>query len=91
MNPRLKNRFGMVSNEVSRDPDLCLRAKGLYSYLTTYADGNNELYVGIDKIAAECGINQSSVKRILNDLKTAGVIKREKRGKNQSYKTILLK
>lgn len=81
----------MVSNEVSRDPDISLKDKGLYSYLATYADANNELYVSVDKMAAECGITQSSVKRILTTLKKAGVIKRVRRGRNESYKTILLK
>lgn len=91
MNQRLNNKFGMVSNDVIRDPQICLRAKALYSYLATYADSSNETYVSIDKMASENGISQSSVKRILFFLQKSNIISRHKRGKNQSYKTILLK
>ena len=90
-NPRLSNKYGLVSNTVMRDPDVSLRAKGLYSYLATYADSNNELHVGIDKMAAENGMTQSSVKRFLKELKDKGIIRRIKRGKDTSYKTILIK
>lgn len=91
MNPRLKNKYGLVSNTVVREPNICLRAKGLYAYLATYANSDNELTVSIDRIANECGITQSTVKRILEELKQAGIIERVKRGQKESYKTILLK
>lgn len=91
MNPRLKNKFGMVSNEVIRDPQICLRAKAIYSYLASYCNENNETYVGINKIASENGITQSSVKRIIAILKQHGIIKRVRRGLNKSHTTILLK
>lgn len=91
MNPRLKHKYGFVSNTVMRSPDICLRQKGLYAYLCTYADSNNELTVSVNRIADECGVTQSTVKRILEDLRKNGIILRVKRGNGESYKTILLK
>lgn len=90
MNQRLV-RYGLVSNNVMRDPEICLRSKGLYAYLCTYADSNNECTVSVNRIAAECDMSNSSVKRILDILVKKGVIVREKRDLLQSYKTILIK
>jgi predicted transcriptional regulator of viral defense system len=90
-NPRLKNKYGLVSNTVVREPSYCLRSKGLYAYLCTYADSNNELTVGVDRMAAECNVDQSTIKRILADLKKSGVISRISRGTTNTSITILLK
>lgn len=90
-NKRLKGGFGMGSNEVLRNPDISLRDKGLYAHLATYADGNNELTVSINRIANECGIDQSTVRRSIDRLKKQGILERTKRGHNTSFKTTLLK
>lgn len=84
--------FGMVSNTVIRDPNISLREKSIYSYLCTYADHKtNELYVGIDRIAAECGVDHSTIKRILKSLKDKGIISRKQRGNFNSSVTKILK
>jgi DNA-binding MarR family transcriptional regulator len=88
---RLKNGYGLVSSNILRDPDISLRAKGLYAYLATYADSKNEVTAGINRIANECGITQSTVKRTLEELKKKGIIARESRGIGTSFKTILIK
>lgn len=81
----------MVSNTVIRDPEISLREKAIYAYLSSYANYNNELTVSVNRIAEECGITPSTVKRIVDSLIKKGVIGRIKRGIGQSYKTILLK
>ena len=91
MNQRLQYKYGLVSNNVVRNPELCLRSKGLYAYLCTYADTNNECTVSVNRIAAECNLSHSSVKRIIDILVKKGVIVREERGILQSYKTIIIK
>jgi DNA-binding MarR family transcriptional regulator len=92
MNMRTKGGFGIVSNNVIKDPDITLREKAVYAYLCTYANKNtNELYVGIDKMAAECGVDHSTIKRILKSLVKKGVIKRMARGNLNSSVTTILK
>ena len=86
-----KKGFGIVFNEVIRDPDISIREKGVYSYLSTYANSERELTVSVNRIAAECGMSYSTVKRILESLVRKNVIAREKRLSLQSYKTVLLK
>lgn len=82
----------MVSNQVIRDPDISLRDKAIYSHLTTYADSKtNEITVGVDRMAAECGVDHSTIKRSLKSLKSKGVITRISRGINNTSLTILLK
>ena len=91
-NARVKNGFGMVSNTVIRDPEISLKEKAVYSFLCTYVDNKtNQCTVGIDRMAAECGVDQSTIKRALKILKDKGVIQRLSRGINNTSITILLK
>jgi DNA-binding MarR family transcriptional regulator len=90
-NPRIKQSFGIVNKEVITDPSLTFGQKAIYAYLCTYADKNNELYVSISRIAEECDVGFSTIKRILDQLFKKGIILRERRGAGESYKTILLK
>ncbi len=91
MNNRTKNGFGIVSNTVMRDPDITLGEKSLYAYLSTYADSDNQLFVSVNKIADECGIGQSTVKRYLSNLEKKKIISRISRGHKVTKVTILLK
>lgn len=91
-NPRLKDGFGMVSNTVIRDPELSLRDKAIYAYLSTYANSEtNSLTVGINKIAADCDVGHSTVKRAIENLEKAGVLTRTYRGQGNTKLTILIK
>jgi DNA-binding MarR family transcriptional regulator len=88
---RFKHGFGMVSNSVMRNPDISLRAKALYSYMASYADADTgQLTVSVNRIASECGIAHSTVKRILKELVDRNIIERKARGRHDTYVTILL-
>lgn len=92
MSQRIKNGFGQVSNTVLRDPELSLGEKAMYSYLCTYAHfETDELFISINRIAAEMNISQSTVKRHLYTLEKKGVLMRVKRGHGISSITRLLK
>jgi len=90
-NTRLKNGYGMVSSNVVRDPNISLRDKGLYAYLVSYAGIDNTLTVSVNRAAAECNVDPSTIRRILDQLKKDGVIIREKRNLGQSYLTTIKK
>jgi predicted transcriptional regulator len=91
-NIRLSKGYGMVSSTVVRDPAISLRDKGLYAYLCSYADPvDNTLIVSVNRAASECDVDPSTIRRILDQLKKAGVIVRETRAAGQSFKTILNK
>ena len=91
-NPRLKNGFGQVSNTVLRDPEISLGEKALYSYLCTYTDSvTNECFVSVNKIADECNVSVSTVKRYLNNLERMKVLIRKNRGYKMSKITVLLR
>jgi DeoR/GlpR family transcriptional regulator of sugar metabolism len=64
----------------------------LYAYLATYANSvGNELDVSVNRMASECGVAPSTVKRSIDVLKKKGIIDRVYNGKNISLKTVLLK
>jgi DNA-binding MarR family transcriptional regulator len=92
MTNRVKKGFGMVSTTVMRNPELSLGEKALYAYLSTYASSSNdELFVAINKMASECNIGVSTVKRYLATLEKKNIISRVSRGHKVSKITILLK
>lgn len=83
--------FGIVSNDIIRNPELTLREKGMYAHLSTYADASTgTLTVSINRIASECGIAHSTAKRILKKLVEKGVVKREYRSRHETHLTTLL-
>lgn len=92
MNQRIKLGFGQVSNTVLRDPEYTLGEKAVYSYLCTYANSEtDELFVSINRIAAELNISHSTAKRHLYTLENKGVIMRLKRGHGMSSITKIIK
>jgi DNA-binding MarR family transcriptional regulator len=92
INYRLKDGFGQVSNNIMRDPEVSLQEKAVYSYLCTYSDAStNQTYVGIAKMANECGVSQSTIKRILDGLESKKIIMRVSRGNGLTTFTNLLK
>jgi len=91
-NPRLSGGFGMVSKTVMSDPELSMREKGLYAYLATYADSvTNELTVSVNRMCAELGITQATVKRSLSLLEKKGIITRVDKRACTVRTTVLLK
>jgi len=91
-NKRLTKGFGMISNDVIRNPDISLREKSIYSYLASYANNDtNELYVGVKRMASENGVTESTIKRILDSLSKKGIIFRQTTKVGSNTKTVLLK
>jgi DNA-binding Lrp family transcriptional regulator len=91
-NPRLNGGFGMVTRSVMTDPELSTKDKGVYAYLATYADSvTNELTVSVNRMAAELGITQATVKRSLKLLEDKQIIRRICTGAKVTRTTVLLK
>lgn len=75
----MAKKFGIVSDEVVKDPSLSLRAKGLYALLASYADKNRTCYPKINTLAEYAGVSRRSVERTLNELEEKGYLTREGR------------
>ena len=88
-NNRLSKGYGLVSSTVVRDPNISLRDKGLYAYLASYASIDNTLTVSVNRAASECNVDPSTIRRILDQLKKAGVIVREIKSIGTSYTCLL--
>lgn len=92
MTNRLKGGFGQASKTVMQNPNIDLKLKGLYAYLSVYASKTTDsTFVSVNRIASECGIGVSTVRRLLKKLEQDGVILRTKRGKGTTTLTTLLK
>lgn len=92
MKALLQNGFTQISNNVVRDPNIPLKEKGLYVLLASYANNDTgETTISVNRMAAETGLNPSSVRRNLDRLIEMNLIRRIRRGKNESWITKLLR
>jgi DNA-binding MarR family transcriptional regulator len=69
-------KFGVVYTEVIQDPDLSLRAKGLYALLCTYADKNRQAFPSIVTLAELSGVTRRTIERTLNELENKNYVTR---------------
>ena len=66
--------------------DLSHRAKRVYMYLKDRADSEGRCWPAIKTIALELGLSRSTVKRALDDLVRAGLLRKDPRWReNGSY------
>ena len=66
--------------------DLSHRAKSVYMYLKDRADSEGRSWPAIKTIALELGLSRSTVKRALDDLVRAGLLRKDPRWReNGSY------
>jgi DNA-binding MarR family transcriptional regulator len=72
-----KRRFGIVDADVMQDPDLSLRAKGLYALLASYADKNRRCFPKINTLAEYSGVSRRTIERTLNELENKNYVTRE--------------
>ena len=68
--------FGIVNSDVMRDPNLSLRAKGLYALLCTFADGRGICYPAISTLGELTGMTRRTIHRIINELELKNYVTR---------------
>ena len=64
--------------------DLSHRAKSVYMYLKDRADSEGRCWPAIKTIALELGLSRSTVKRALDDLVRAGLLRKDPRWREKS-------
>ncbi len=69
----------MVHTEVIRDPDLSLRAKGMYALLCTFADKERMCFPSIKTLSELSGVTRRTTERTLKELEEKNYVKREGR------------
>lgn len=70
-------KFGIVNSDIMSDPNLSLRAKGLYGILSKYADSERKCYPSTNTLAAEAGTSVRTIERLLRELKKKNYVTRE--------------
>jgi DNA-binding transcriptional MocR family regulator len=84
----LAQGYGIVAKSVMTDKTVSLQAKGLYSYLCTFANADHKAWPGIEKIMNDLGISRNSIFKYLKELKDKGYITTEQQQKNDgTYST----
>lgn len=71
-----KGAFGVVFQDVTRLNTIPLEAKGLYAYLASLSDVNDECYPTVDLIRHELGISKDRYYKYMRILVSAGVVKK---------------
>jgi len=73
---RKLNRFGKVSQDVMRDPDISRNAKAIYSLLCSYLGEKAYCYPSVSDMTYDLNTSTSTINRGLNELITKGIIQR---------------
>lgn len=81
----IKNRFATTPNELLYNPEISLRAKGLYGYIQAKPDGWN---FSADRIATESKEGLHAVRMALKELETHGYLQRIKGQDDKGFWTI---
>ena len=66
--------FGIIPKRVMKDTDLSIQAKGLYSYLCSYAGNKDTAFPSVKLITYELNISKDTFYKYLNELKDTGYI-----------------
>ena len=70
--------------------DLPRRAVAVYTYLHDRANKNGECWPSVNTIAGDIKLSPATVRRVIKDLKKAGLIETEQRYREQGGKSSLL-
>lgn len=72
---------GAVYQEVTRDKNISVEAKGVYAYLSSIAKTDNQCHLSMDTITHEMGITHARARKYINELINHG--KADKRPGNE--------
>jgi len=72
----MAKRFGVVYTEVIQDPELSLRAKGLYALLCTFANKSRECYPAISTLAKLSDVSKRTVERTIKELEEKNYVRK---------------
>lgn len=72
--PAPEDHYSMVSNDLARDPDVSLQAKGLYLYLRSHREGWS---MSTERIAEALGVHRNTVSKYVQELERSGFLVRD--------------
>lgn len=70
-------KFGLVHTEVVSDPDLSLRAKGVYALMCTYANKDRVCYPSITLLSELSGVGRRTIERSIKELEKKYYVRRD--------------
>ena len=73
--PAPEDHYSMVSNELARDPDITLQAKGLYLYLRSHREG---WAMSTERIGEALGVHRNTIAKYVQELDDTGYLKKER-------------
>jgi DnaD/phage-associated family protein len=69
-----ENGYGLIAKNTMRDPELNIIAKGIYSYLCSYAGKESSAFPSIKLIQYELGISKNTFYKYMKELTDKGYI-----------------
>lgn len=69
--PGPENRFSLISHEISRNPEISLRTKGVYIFLRSHTEGWS---MSVARIAEALGVSPDTISKAVNELEDHGFL-----------------
>ncbi len=74
-----KKRYGIVTAEVMRDPDLSVTSKAVYALICTFANKEKQCFPSIVTLGELLSVNRRTIERSIKELKEKQYIIKEGR------------
>jgi hypothetical protein len=75
---RSKQKYGIISQNIMRNPYITPTAKALYGYLAGFAGAENTAFPGRDLVCHEMGINKNTFTKYLWELQCWQIVQKER-------------
>lgn len=75
---RSKQKYGIISQNIMRNPFITPTAKALYSYLASFAGSENTAFPGRDLICHDMGFNKDTFTKYMWELECWEIVQKEK-------------
>ena len=72
--PKIEDHYSQIPNDLARNPDISLAAKGLYVYLSSHREG---WAMSTERVGEALGVHRNTIAKYVKELKESGYLEKE--------------
>lgn len=72
--PKIEDHYSQIPNDLARNPDISLAAKGLYVYLSSHREGWS---MSTERVGEALGVHRNTIAKYVKELEKSGYLKKD--------------
>ena len=72
--PKIEDRYSQIPNDLARNPDISLAAKGLYVYLSSHREGWS---MSTERVGEALGVHRNTIAKYVKELEKSGYLEKD--------------